>query len=91
MSANKLKRKGASNAFMTDSVRNYLESRCQELSNHLPGISYDTLKEMTGGNSLVAAKVIASIYRRVERLFRFFDEGRVSHSKLTLDNTDVEA
>jgi len=91
MSVNKLKRKGSSNALLTDSVRNSLESKCQELSNHLPGISYDTLKEMTGGNSLVAAKVIASIFRRVERLSRFFDEGRVSHSKLTLDNTDPES
>jgi hypothetical protein len=90
MSANKLKRKGASNTLMTDSVRNSLESKCQDLSVHLPGISYDTLKEMTGGNSLVAAKVIASIFRRVERLFRFFDEGRVSHSKLTLDGTDMQ-
>ena len=90
MSVNKLKRKGASNALLTESVKKSLELKCQDLSNHIPGISYDTLKEMTGGNSLVAAKVIASIFRRIEKLFRFFDEGRVSHSKLTLENSDVE-
>lgn len=55
------------------------------LESYMTGVSFDTLYEMSGKNTLVAAKVLMSVYRRVEKLFRFFEEGRVSYEGLDVD------
>lgn len=82
MSANRLKKKGALNALLSDKIKNSLEEKCQSLAEYLPRISFDTLRAMTGGDTLVAAKVLSSVFRRIERLHKFFDEGRVTHPSI---------
>lgn len=84
MTYNKLKKKGAATGYVSPGVRDGVEERSRELEAHLPGISFLALTAMTQGNVVVAAKVLASIYRRVERLHRFFDEGRVSHPQIEI-------
>lgn len=84
MSAAKMKQKGYRNSHMTDAQREGLEKRASELAAQMPGVSFDTLKEMTNGNSLVAAKVLESVFRRLKKLYRFFEEGRVAHEQLAV-------
>jgi hypothetical protein len=55
------------------------------LAEKLPGFSYATVKSMTGDNTLVTAKVLLSVYRRLDNLFHFFEQGRVSYEGLEVD------
>ena len=43
--------------------------------------SYETFFEMSGRDHLVTAKVLLSIHRRIEKLYQFFRQGRVSFPK----------
>lgn len=79
MSVNKLKKKGATRFQLTDATIDRLEEYADELDAFMPGVSFKALKIMTHDNVIVASKVLASIYRRIERLYRYFDEGRVTH------------
>ena len=75
-----------------------ITERTVELANALaaliPGVKFSLLVKMAAGNKIIAAKVLLSIYRRVERLYTFFEEGRVRYGGLEtdplLDATDAE-
>jgi len=84
MSGSKMKSKGFRNTHMSEAQRSILEMRAEVLAEFIPGITFGTLKSMTNGNSLVAAKVLESIFRRIQRLYRYFDEGRVEYDGLTV-------
>ena len=85
MAYNKLKKRGAAQGYVTEAVRTNVEELSYDLEAHLPGVSFAALMSMTGGNVVVAAKVLASIFRRVKRLYQFFDEGRVSHPQIEIN------
>lgn len=87
MSANKLKKQTRSSV-ITDKTISALEDYAEKLQIHMPGVSFQALKAMTGSNSIVAAKVMLSVFRRVERLYRFFDQGRVIHDRIDVDNSE---
>lgn len=52
--------------------------KAKELSRTLDISSYRTLKMMAGNDPVIAAKVLLAAKRRVDRLYGFFAEGRVS-------------
>jgi len=54
------------------------------LARLIPGVAYSSLIKMAD-NKIIAAKVLLSIYRRVERLYEFFEEGRVRYGGLETD------
>lgn len=56
-----------------------------QLSGHLPNVDFGDLRKMADNNSLIAAKVLLSIYRRMTKLFDFFDEGRVKYHAIDID------
>jgi hypothetical protein len=84
MSANKLLKRHA-----TVRVSSEINTRVSEygraLSNKLPGVSFESLKEMSDGREVVAAKVLLSIFRRIERLYRYFEQGRVAYEGFAPD------
>lgn len=82
MSRTGMKKSEFSAGLMQPIQRVKLGELSEELSNLLPGVEFETLKSMTKGNPLVAAKVLESIYRRIERLYAYFDQGRVTHPDL---------
>lgn len=51
----------------------------------IPGVAFPSLVKMADGNKIIAAKVLLSIYRRLERLYEFFEEGRVKYGGLDTD------
>ncbi|RIV89164.1 hypothetical protein [Aurantiacibacter zhengii] len=71
---------------LTDAIRDRMVKRSEELSSFLDGVSYQSLVEMAQGDKVVASKVLLSIYRRIESLYKFFDEGRIAHPDIELGN-----
>lgn len=82
MSSNKMKSPRFTIGMMDANQKAALRSHAEDLSKHLPGIAFGTLIAMAKGNVLVASKVLESIYRRIKKLYEFFDRGRVSHPGL---------
>lgn len=69
---------------ITEAMRGELTDRSIALAAYLHGVSYDSLLQMARGDKIVASKVLLSIYRRVEGLYQFFDEGRIAHPDVEL-------
>ncbi|MET3438312.1 hypothetical protein [Sphingomonas sp. 1185] len=61
-----------------------IENRARQLGSVLGVTSYPTLLSMAGGDALVSAKALLAASRRIEKLFRFFVEGRVSVQGTTI-------
>lgn len=70
------------NASLTPAIKEELTKLADALATFLPGIKFSSLMQMAGGDLVVAAKVLKSIFRRVERLYAFFEQGRVSYEGL---------
>jgi hypothetical protein len=62
-----------------------VENRAAEFSELLPGARWNTLLRLAGGDQLVAAKVVLSLYRRLNRLNDFQVQGRVTFNPVTED------
>jgi hypothetical protein len=73
------------NNLATDTIRDATVDYAKALQSLMPGVSYNTLVRMADGNEIIAAKVLMSIFRRMERLYEFFEEGRVRYSGLETD------
>lgn len=73
------------NATLTDSVREGIEIFARQVSASMVGVNYDSIFVMARNNILVTAKVLLSIYRRTEKLFNFFEQGRVHYDGLDID------
>jgi hypothetical protein len=56
-----------------------IQFRANVLSEALDAVPFSQVLAMAGGNALIAAKVVLSIYRRALRLHEFFLEGRASY------------
>jgi len=67
---------------VTPAMRDSIISLSRALTALMPGVSFDLFMRMTGDNVVVSAKVLMSVFRRVEKLYRFFEEGRVSYQGL---------
>lgn len=70
------------NSSLTQPVREELTKLADALAVLLPGVKFSSLLQMAQGDFVVAAKVLKSIFRRVERLYAFFEQGRVSYEGL---------
>ncbi len=65
-----------------DPFARYIEQEARRLSQQLSLKADDLIFELTGGNALKFAKVVLSYFRRVERYFIFFAEGRVKDPEI---------
>jgi hypothetical protein len=84
MGRNKLLKADSAKSFSAaigGSVREY----SLKLNEYMPGVSYTTFLTMAHNNEIVAAKVLLSVFRRMEKLYRYFEEGRVKYEGLETD------
>lgn len=65
---------------ISEQIREKNSTFASNLQVHLTAIN-----RLTGNNSLLAAKILLSYHRRLERYHRFFVEGRVKLSDATLN------
>lgn len=84
MSANKLLKRHSS-VVINSEINARVDEYASNLAERLPGIAFATLVDMADKKEVVAAKVLLSIYRRIERLYRYFEQGRVSYEGLNPD------
>lgn len=84
LSKNNLLKKDANTVYSKE-LSNLIVEQSLELSNALYGVSFLDILEVADENLLIAAKVLLSVDRRVDRLFQFFDEGRAKHSDVTIN------
>lgn len=84
MSNNKLLKADASN-FVGGALRKGVEEHAKKLDQYMPGVSYGTFLSMANANEVVAAKVLLSVFRRMDRLYQYFASGRVKYEGLTTD------
>jgi hypothetical protein len=82
MSSSKMKAQKFTVGMMNAEQKTALREFAEKLADYIPGVAFSTLQGMSKGDVLVAAKVLESIFRRIKRLYEFFDRGRVSHSSL---------
>ncbi len=82
MSRSGMNKSNVSSVLLLPEQSNRLFELSDKLATLLPGIEFSTLRAMTRNNVLVAAKVLVSVFRRVERLYSYFDQGRVTHRDL---------
>lgn len=64
-----------------------VEERGKAYAVQLQAVPYDTLYRMSGRDSLIAAKVLLALFRRVDRLNDFIREGRVSVPAASIPST----
>lgn len=57
----------------------YILNKARELSDKLGFSRFSALQKLCSGNELVIAKVVLSLYRRVEQASTFFAQGRVEY------------
>lgn len=76
-----LKAAPATTALTPDQI-SYLDESVGKIAPALGLTHIKELEALCGGNSLVRAKVILAVFRRVEAATSFFAEGRMSYNKL---------
>jgi len=72
----------ANSAALTPVAKEELSKLANGLATFLPGVSFMSLLQMASGDLIVASKVLKSIFKRVERLYAFFEQGRVAYEGL---------
>jgi hypothetical protein len=72
-------------AVPSKAIRESVLDLAKNLASHMPGVDLSLLVDMARGDEIVAAKVLLSIFRRMERLYKFFEEGRVKYKGLETD------
>lgn len=77
--------KAPANTYIIDDVVTSINSLSHELATALRGVNFSEVFVMSRRNSLVAAKILLSIHRRTERLYKFFEQGRVKHAHVQID------
>lgn len=76
----RLLKQGARNFDRKSALAEEVNLRAKRLAGELCIVPYRELKKMAGNNPLVAAKVLLATERRVDRLHRFFAQGRLAAS-----------
>lgn len=89
LSANKLLSLSADKFNRQSPLAQSVAKRASEFSALLPGVSWGTLLSLSGRDQLVAAKVLLSLFRRLDRLNEFQLQGRVTFG--ALDDEEPEA
>jgi hypothetical protein len=84
MSNNKLLKADSKN-FVSGPIRKAVSEYANKLDQLMPGVSYTTFLAMANGSEVVAAKVLLSVWRRMDRLYQYFEEGRVKYDGLETD------
>ena len=82
MLANKFLSRENLRVFVSKESRSAVVRLAVKLDGYMPGISFDTFVNMSKGDDLVAAKVLLSVFRRMDRLYKFFEEGRVRYESI---------
>lgn len=72
-------------SYLSTDTKSAITSLSKRLSEKLSGVEWKTLEAMAQSNILIAAKVLLSLVRRVEKLVKFFEQGRVVHAQVTAD------
>lgn len=90
LSGSKLLKKDSHQVVSTD-MANEIIKRSELLEKYTPNVEFETLISMAHGNTLIAAKVLLSICRRIERLYSFFDEGRVAYDAIDVSENMNDA
>ncbi len=85
MAQNKLLSREKLKGFVSDETRQSIKRMGSELDAYMPGISFQTFVNMANGDEIIGAKVLLSVFRRMDRLFKFFEQGRVSHEGIRVD------
>lgn len=85
MLTNKLLSRDEVRVFVSDDTRVRVRELAEILDNYMPGISFDTFVAMSNNNDIVAAKVLLSVFRRMDGLYKFFEEGRVRYAAIDTD------
>jgi hypothetical protein len=85
MLTNKLLTREEVKVFVPDDMRKTVRHLAELLDNYMPGISFDTFVKMSNNNDIVAAKVLLSVFRRMDGLYKFFEEGRVRYAAIDTD------
>jgi hypothetical protein len=84
MSHNKLL-KAEREKFIGREIRKNISDYAQKLDRYMPNVSYETFLSMANTNEVVAAKVLLSVFRRMDRLYAYFESGRVKYEGLETD------
>ena len=77
--------KASKEVALSESVREGIEVYSRQLADHLKNVTYDAMFAIASGNVLVTAKVLLSVHRRMEKLYAFFEQGRVKYEGLDAD------
>jgi hypothetical protein len=81
LSRQKLLTASANSFSLTDPRGNQILSLAQSLADSIKFSEMDALKKTCDNNSLVTAKIVLAIYRRLEAAALFFAEGRMSFDR----------
>jgi hypothetical protein len=84
MGHNKLLKADAAK-FVGGAIRKSVAEYARKLDAYMPGVSYETFLSMANANEVVAAKVLLSVFRRMDRLYEYFESGRVKYEGLETD------
>lgn len=68
--------------YLSPDVRAKILALSDGLANGMDGLTFKEYMALAGDNVVVSAKVLLSVYRRVERLYQFFQEGRAKHAEV---------
>lgn len=85
MARNKFLAKEATNFIVSDDMKKSIAGHAKELDQFMPGIYFDTFLSMARNSHVIAAKILLSVFRRMDKLFLFFEEGRVKYKGLNTD------
>lgn len=72
-------------SFLSSKSRESIENLSKLLSEQMDGLQFSEYMAFANQNIVIAAKVLLSVYRRVERLYQFFQEGRAKHSDIPVN------
>lgn len=85
MSRGKLLSRERVKAYVSPTTRDAVIRMANDLDRFMPGISFSTFVSMAGGDNIIGAKVLMSVFRRMDRLFEYFEEGRVAYAGIEVD------
>jgi hypothetical protein len=85
LSKNKLLRADAEIFDVNGPIAQYLKTESDNFAAILKLSNHNLVYELTGKNSLRLVKVLLSYFRRVERYYLFFAEGRLNVDTITMD------
>lgn len=72
--------RGEPRASLGQQLRDDIQRRSEALASAMDGLTFKDYLDFTDGNLVISSKVLLSVFRRVDRLYQFFLEGRAKHT-----------